>query len=52
MDKAAVEKAIKHFEFYASPSSANHSDPATVGDIHKLIQEISKLARSISNAID
>ncbi|MCI7130372.1 MAG: hypothetical protein MSA09_07415 [Lachnospiraceae bacterium] len=52
MDKAAVEKAIKHFEFYARPSSANHSEPATVGDIKKLIEEISKLARSISNAAD
>lgn len=52
MDKAAIEKAIKHFEFYASPSSTNNSEPATVGDINKLIQEISKLARSISNAAD
>lgn len=52
MDKSSIEKAIKHFEFQARPSSACSSDPVTVRDIQNLIHEVSKLARAISDSSD
>jgi hypothetical protein len=52
MDRIKAEQAIKDFKFYASPSSGNQFDTATVGDIKKLIDQIAKLAESLMESID
>lgn len=50
VDKSAIEKAIRHFEFNASPASSFSSDPVTVVYVKKLIHEISKLALAIADS--
>lgn len=52
MNKSAAEKAIQQFERNAQPVSANLSNEATIGDIKKLIREISNLASALVAAID
>lgn len=51
MDEKRIQEAIKHFKFYARPSNANHSTPATVGDIHKLIEQTEKLINEVVKAM-
>lgn len=51
-DTQAMRQAIKHFKFYASPSSGNSSEPATVGDINKLIQQTAKLMEAFVDALE
>lgn len=52
MNRSAAEKAIQQFERNAQPVSANLSNEATIGDIKKLIKEISNLASALVTAID
>lgn len=51
-DTQAMLQAIKHFKFHATPSSGNYSDPATVGDINKLIQQTAKLMEAFVDALE
>ncbi len=43
VDTDKLIKAVKHFAFYSTPSNGDHSAPCTVGDIHKVINNISKV---------
>lgn len=52
IDTKAMRQAIKNYKFYASPASGNHSDPATVGDINKLIQQTAKLMEAFVDALE
>lgn len=51
-DTQAMRQAIKHFKFYATPSSGSSSEPATVGDINKLIQQTAKLMEAFVDALE
>lgn len=51
-DTQAMRQAIKHFKFYAPPSSGSSSEPATVGDINKLIQQTAKLMEAFVDALE
>lgn len=51
MNERRIQEAINQFKFRAKPSNANHSTPATVGDIHKLIDETEKLIIEVVNAM-
>ena len=52
IDTQALRQAVKSFKFYASPSSGNYSEPATVGDINKLIQQTAKLMDALIDEIE
>lgn len=52
MDKEKIQKALKDFRFYSSPSIGTHSDPATIQDIRNLIKQTEKLILEIVKAID
>jgi hypothetical protein len=47
-----LRKAIRDFQFYSTPSKANHSEPCTVGDIHKVINNMAKLMNTFVNEIE
>lgn len=51
-DIKVMRQAIKNYKFYAPPASGNHSDPATVGDINKLIQQTAKLMEAFVDALE
>ena len=51
-DTQAIRQAIKHFKFYATPSIGSSSEPATVGDINKLIQQTAKLMEAFVDALE
>lgn len=51
MDENRIQKAVEHFKFYAKPSNANRSAPATVGDIHKLIEQTEKLINEVVTSL-
>lgn len=43
IDTHRLREAVRLFEFYSKPSSTNGNTPATVDDINRVIQNISKL---------
>lgn len=43
IDTNALRNAVETFSFYAKPSNGSSSEPCTVGDINKLITEISNV---------
>lgn len=47
MDVDRIQKALEDFKFYSAPSNGDSSAPATVGDIHKLIDRIEILVNEI-----
>ena len=51
MDEKRIQKAIDHFKFTARPSSANHSTPATVGDIYNPIKRTEELINEVVESI-
>lgn len=48
MTDAEIEKAVSAFRNGAAPTSANSSDPATVGDVKKLIEATVKLFKLLA----
>lgn len=51
-DTQRLRNALKNFTFYSSPSSADNSALATVGDINKLIKNINTLMDVFINEIE
>ena len=51
-DIQKLQKAVRDFEFRASPSNGNGSSPCTVDDLNKLIREISKVLSAFINELD
>ncbi|MCM1246460.1 MAG: hypothetical protein NC293_12535 [Roseburia sp.] len=47
MDRQHIKKALENFKFSSSPSNADSSAPATVGDIRNLITQIEILVNEI-----
>lgn len=52
MDKKKIQKALNQFSFQASPSNRTGSDPATIRDINRLVDETKKLVTIIVDAIE
>lgn len=52
MNKKHIQTALRDFKFHASPSNGNHSDPATIRDIHNLINQTEKLIKKIVESLD
>ena len=52
MNKENIQKANRHFKSAASPTSANVCETVTVGNIEKLISEITKLTTTIIDNLD
>lgn len=52
IDTQKLRKAIKHFEFYSSPSNSMGGAPATVDDIKKLIKSTSKLLNEFVDELE
>jgi hypothetical protein len=38
-----LQKAVQNFQFYSTPTSGNSSDPCTVGDIKKVVNNVARL---------
>lgn len=51
-DTQKLRKAIKHFEFYSTPSNAMGGAPATVDDIRKLIKNTAKLLNEFVDELE
>ena len=51
-NKEKIEQAINSFKFNARPSHGNHSEPATIDDINRVIKYTAKLAQSIAKILD
>ncbi len=51
-DITKLRKAVKNFSFYSSPSSANSSEPCTVGDVKKVIANVSKLFNTFIDELE
>lgn len=43
VDTNKLRRMVKNFEFYSTPSDGCHSNPATVGDIHKVVDNTAKV---------
>lgn len=43
IDTDRLRKSVRNFQFYSTPSNGTQSAPCTVGDIHKLIDNIAKV---------
>jgi predicted neutral ceramidase superfamily lipid hydrolase len=52
VSKKELDQALRHYKFVASPTSTNSSQPVTVGDINKLIDETAKLLKKIISTDD
>lgn len=42
-DTAKLRELVYHFSFYSNPSDGNPSSPCTVGDLNKVIKNVSDL---------
>lgn len=52
IDTNSLRNAVESFSFYAKPSNGSSSEPCTVGDINKLITEISNLFNTFIDELD
>ena len=52
IDIDALRNAVHHFEFSSKPSVATASEPATVGDINKLIKNTAKLFNTFIDELE
>lgn len=52
IDTAKLRKLIRDFKFYSAPSSAMQSNPCTVGDIQKVIDNIAKLLNGFVDELE
>lgn len=51
-DTHKLRQLIRNFEFYSSPTSANSNNPATVGDINKLIKNTAAVLYSFVEELE
>lgn len=52
IDTNTLKKAIRNFQFYSTPSNGNHSEPCTIGDIYKVINNVTKLMNTFVDEIE
>ena len=52
IDTNTLRKAIRDFQFHSTPSNGDHNAPCTVGDIHKLVNGITKLLNTFVAEIE
>ena len=52
IDTDVLRKAVHNFEFSSKPSIATASEPATVGDINKLIKNTTKLFNTFIDELE
>jgi len=43
IDTDKLRKVVHHFKFYSKPTSGSSSDPCTVGDIKKVVDNVAAL---------
>lgn len=47
-----LREQIEKFAFYSKPSNANSSAPCTVGDINKVIKNLTELLNSFADELE
>lgn len=52
IDTLRLREAVEHFRFYSYPNSTNHSDPCTVKDIRKVVDNISQVLAEFIDALE
>lgn len=52
VDTERLLKAIRNFEFKATPSSADDSKPCTVGDLNKVVSNLAKTLKIIVSELE
>lgn len=52
IDTAKLRKLIKDFKFYSTPSNAMQSNPCTVRDIQKVIDNIAKVLNGFVDELE
>jgi hypothetical protein len=51
-DTEKLRKAIEHFKFSSRPSNGDKSSPCTVGDIEKVVNNISKVLQKFVEELE
>jgi hypothetical protein len=51
-DTQKLRKAIEHFKFSSRPSNGDKSSPCTVGDIEKVVNNISKVLQKFVEELE
>ena len=51
-DTQKLRKAIEDFKFYSRPSNSDRNSPCTVGDVEKVIDNISKVLQKFIEELE
>ncbi len=52
VDTVSLRRAVADFQSHAAPSSSSKADPATVGDIKKLIEKTATVLNQFINELE
>lgn len=52
IDTAKLRKLIKNFKFYSTPSDGIQSNPCTIGDINKVINNVAKVLNGFVDELE